>query len=198
LKEILGDHQTRDRLWLAPADQLGFTVAEERVIASDLLEGLIVPLKLFVCAHSVGDDRKPALTPAALQPRELLRVRERKWTQHNGIYDAEYGNVGANADGQNEHGNNGKPPVPTARPKGVTQILQQDIQGWQSSRVSMLLLGLACSAESKQRLSAGLLGRQAAPEIFFDGQIQMSLNFGIDLTIHLIGSENRPQAAKRS
>ena len=46
--------------------------------------------------------------------------------------------------------------------------------------------------------SAGLLGGKAAPEILFDSQIQMGLDFGIELTIHLFGSGNRLQTTKRS
>jgi hypothetical protein len=51
--------------------------------------------------------------------------------------------------------------------------LQHQIERRQSARFAMLLFRLRHAAETHQGLAAGFLGRQAAPQVLFDGEGQM-------------------------
>ena len=130
LKEVFGHHQAGDSLWLAAARQRPFPVAEEWVIAGDLLEGAIVALELFIRGYGVGHAGKTAdvaacgngLAPGR-EPGELLRLGKWQRPQQNRVHHAEYCGVGRDAQRQDQHGDDRKPAILSQRAQAVAKVL---------------------------------------------------------------------------
>ena len=60
----------------------------------------------------------------------------------------------------------------------------------------MLLFGLLRAAEAKDGLAASFGGGEAALEVFFDGELQMGGDFGVEVAIELRTPKEGTDAVK--
>src|SRR5207249_7070449 len=61
----------------------------------------------------------------------------------------------------------------------------------------MLFFGLLGAAEANESLAASFGGREAALEIFLDGELEMSGHFLVEVAIELRAAEQRAHAVER-
>ena len=107
-------------------------------------------VELFIGSHRVGHGGKAAHSAVCRHPHELLRIAKGQGPQQDRVHDAEDGDVGADAQRQDQHGDRRKSPVASQRAQRVPQVLQQHIEHRQSARFAMLLLRLRDAAEAHQ------------------------------------------------
>ena len=156
-----------------------------------------MPLKLLIGSHRIGHGGETAHAPIAGHPYEPLRIAKRQGPQQNGIHHAEDRDIGADAQGQDQHGHRCKATVAAQRAQRVPQVLQQDIERRQAARFAMPLLGLRNAAEARQSLAAGFPRREAAPQILFDREFEVCGHLRIELVIHRPFAEKGAQPLER-
>ena len=75
-----------------------------RLVAGDFLKRLRVAPKFFVGADIVGDAGESASAVIAGEPDELIGIFEGERTEEKGVDDGEDDDVGANAESEDEDG----------------------------------------------------------------------------------------------
>jgi hypothetical protein len=124
-------------------------------------------------------------------PYELLRGGEWERAQKNGVDDAEDGDVGADAEGKDEDGDQGEGAIAAKGAEGVfqildkVQILEKDVEFHKSSRFTVLVFRLIETAKADKRLAAGFQGGEAQLDVFFDGHVEMGGDFGFQIGFEL-------------
>src|SRR5205823_4188802 len=83
-------------------------------------------------------------------PNQLLRIRKRKRLQQNGVHYAEYGDVGADGEGQDEHRDGGETAIAPQSAQCVTDVLPQNVKCHKPSRLPMSFPGLLNSADADE------------------------------------------------
>ena len=79
--------------------------------------------------------------------------------QHERIDDAEDGDVGADAESQDQDGDNGEAGVAAQGAESVFEVLEQNIECHQSPRLALLFSCLFHAADADECLAASFFGR---------------------------------------
>src|SRR5271169_2041771 len=103
------------------------------------------------------------------EPDELLSIGEWQWTEQEGVDDAENDDVGANAKGEDEDGDEGEGTIFAEDTEGVAKILEKHLDRGNTAGLAMIFFGLLHTAEMGEGLAARFGMRHAGLEIFFDG-----------------------------
>ena len=99
------------------------------------------------------------------------------------VDDAEDGDVGADAQGEDEDRNDGEAGVADQSAEGVLQVLEKNVECHESSRLAVLVFRLFHAAEAHERKATRFGGRKAAGNVIVDGHFKMSCEFGFELGI---------------
>src|SRR5437879_1393082 len=112
----------------------------------------------------------PPMSVRALGEDKLLWTLDGQHFQNDCVNEGENRCVGADAEGEREHGDHRKPGILSQRAKPKPKILHQALERRQSPRLPMLFLGLLHAPKANERLAAGFLRCQAATNIFLGEQ----------------------------
>ncbi len=112
-----------------------------------------------------------------------MGVGEGQWAKQDGVDDAENDDVCADAQGKNEHGDDGEAAVAAQAAKSVAEVLKQNVEPGQAARLAVVFASLLDAAEADEGLAAGFFGRHAALDVFFDGEFEMRGHLGVELTV---------------
>ncbi len=145
----------------------------EGEVAGHILIRAALHAELIVGIGRIRGAGQAALGWRRRDPHQLLGVGEGQRAQQERVHHAEDGNVGADAESENQNGDDGKARIAAQRAEGVLQVLQQNVECHESSRFAMFLSCLFDTADADQRQAAGFFGRQSALKIFFDGEVKM-------------------------
>ena len=118
--------------------------------------------------------------------------------QHQRVHHAEDGDVGADAEGENENGDEGEAAVAAEGAEGVLQILQKNVEFHKSSRFAVLVFRLFHAAEADERLAAGFVGSQAALDVLFDGELDVRGDLGFEVGVERRLAEEGKHAGERA
>ncbi len=69
---------------------------------------------------------------------------------------------------------------------GVAEILHEDVEPGEAAGFAMLFLCLLDTAETDEGAAAGFFGRHALADVFFDGEIDVALKFGVEVGVALL------------
>ncbi|SPE41295.1 hypothetical protein SBA3_420013 [Candidatus Sulfopaludibacter sp. SbA3] len=111
---------------------------------------------------------------------ELLAVADGQGAEDHGIQHLVNGGIGADPQCQRQDGCSGEGGTLAQLPQGVAEILRQGIEDGQAALFAMGLAHLRDRAKLAARLSAGGLGREAAPFTVGGEHVQVGGNFFIE------------------
>ena len=74
--------------------------------------------------------------------------------------------------------------------------MEQRIEEGQATGFAVLFFRLLRAAEAEERLAARFSGREATLKIFFDGEVQVSRHFSVEVAIQLRATEEGAQTVK--
>src|SRR5579864_6312146 len=120
----------------------------------------------------------PSRRVGAHQP---VRSRERQGPQRQGLDDAEDQRVGADAQGQREHGDKGEARALAQQAGGVPDVPGEAVQPGPGPDGAQLLLDQRHVAESAARRMAGLLRGQASRTQFLRLELEMRRQLALQL-----------------
>ena len=84
-----------------------------------------------------------------------------------------------------------KPRVAAERAEGVAEILQEDVEPGKAAGFALLLSCLLDAAEANEGATAGFVGRHAVADVFFDGEIDVGLELGVEVGVALLACGRR-------
>ena len=171
--------------------------AGEGEVAGHILIGAGVRAELVVGISGVGGAGQAALGGRRRNPDQLLRVGKGQRAQQQRVDDAEDGDVGADAEGENEDGDEGEAAVAAEGAEGVTEILEKNVEFHKSSRFALLVFCQFDAAEANQRLAAGFKGSEAALDVFFDRHLDVRGDLGFEVGVERGLAEERAHAGQR-
>ena len=79
----------------------------------------------------------------------------------------------------------------------VAEILQQDVEPGEAAGGALLLVRLLDTAEADEGATARFVGRHAVADVFFDGEIDVALEFGFEVGVALLLVEEGQDAVRR-
>ena len=141
----------------------------EGEVAGYVLKGVGSRPELVVSICGVCRAGEAALGGWRGDPYELLRIGEWQRAQEQGVDDAEDGDVGADAEGQDEDGNEGESAVAAQGAEGVAEILEKNVEFHESSGFALLEFCGVDGAETDERLAACFIGSEAALKVLLNG-----------------------------
>jgi len=198
VEEIVGDHNGLNVLRIAVAGHVVFAAAPEGLVAGDFLEGLRVALEFFEGANVVRGAGEAAFAVIACEPNELLRMGERKRTKKEGVDDGKDDDVGADAESENENGDQREGTVLAERAEVVAEILHESFDHGEAPGVTMNFFGLLGTTEIDEGLATSLLRGHAGFEIVGDGFIEVGGHFSGEVGVELVSAEEGDDAMEES
>jgi len=98
-------------------------------------------LRVFVVdVDLVCEGREAPEAAIGIEPREFVRIGEGKRAEQECINDAEDGDVGADAEREDQDGNGGEGAVPPKSAKRVANVAEKRVQKWQAAGFAMCFL----------------------------------------------------------
>jgi hypothetical protein len=64
--------------------------------------------------------------------------------------------------------------------------LQEDVEPREAAGATLLLPCLLDAAETNEGAATGFVGRHAVADVFFDGEVEVALKFGVEVGIALL------------
>jgi hypothetical protein len=159
------------------AGELPVTGSGEGVVAGDVGEGLVLALEGLDGVGGVGGAGRSALGDLGNDTDQTAGLGEREWAEKECIHDGEDDDVGADAEREDQDGDDGKAAVVKKRAEGVTDVLQKDVEGGQAAGFAVGLRGLRDAAETDECLAASFAGRHAALDVFLDRHGEVRRHF---------------------
>jgi len=129
--------------------------------------------------------------------QQTLAVLVGKWPQQNAVHDGEYSGRCTHAQRESQRGDSGEAGRLAQHPSGEAKIQEQRVEEGKAAGIAMLFSGLLLPAEAEKGLAVSFGRGEAALEIFFDGQFEVSGYFGVQVAIQLISAEEGTQAAEQ-
>ena len=143
-------------------------------------------------AAGTSSDRPP--TRRGDSRREGQAAVYRQIAQIPAIDDSEHGGVDAHAQCEGHHDGGGKPAVLDEQSRGETQIVQEGVKGWQPAGFSMPLVEGCAATHANQCGAPRLCGCQASTNVVLGEHRDVRLQFFLEVTIEVAGSEERAHA----
>ena len=172
--------------------------AGEGEVSGHILKGMGVHAEFVVGIGGIGGAGEAAFGGRGRDPHQSVRILEGQWAQEDGVDDAEDGDVGADAQGENEHGNDGESAV-------AAEVLEKNVEFHKSSGFALLEFCGVDGAETNERLAACFKGSEAALDVFFNRKVDVGgdLRFEVGVERRLAekrkdAPESLPQRARRT
>ncbi len=183
LEEIRSDTDAGEGPGIAVAGELEVVAGGEGIVSGDVGVGLVALAELCIGVNGIGGGGPVAVEDLRTDPEQARGIAEGKRAQHERVDDAEDGDVGADAEREDEDGDEGEAAVAAQGAEGVAKILQEDVERGEAARGALLLARLLDAAEADEGQTAGFLGRKAAPEILFDGEVEVRGEFLLEVGV---------------
>ena len=158
-----------------------------------ILKGTIVLLPHQVVANAQGAKRKIAREKAHEDYGHAIGVGVRQRAQQDSVGHAEHRGIGANAEGQHEHGDNSERGVSAQSAGAVAEILREVFHPVDAARVAACLFVLRNRPQGPQRGVARLFRGQSGVSSFLNLAFKMILQFLIEILLDLAAAKQRPQ-----
>ncbi len=91
-------------------------------------------------SFELGKGREAPEAAIGIEPRELVRVGEGQRAEQECVDDAEDGDVGAYAEGENQNSDSGESPVAPESAQRVTNVAKKRVEEWQTAGFAMRFL----------------------------------------------------------
>jgi hypothetical protein len=128
-----------------------------------------------------GDER--AFRIGAGNADETLRLRERKRTKKDVVDEREDGGIGADAESKGQGRDERKGGRFAEGAESVAEIAKESFKERQRTLFADRFLGLLETAQLKEGLAAGFVGREAAAEVVVDVELEVRLEFLAELPV---------------
>ena len=142
--------------------------------------------EIFVGVDRVGCTGEAAAVAFRCNDDEALGIIEGQRAEEEGVDDAENGDVGSNAESEDEDGDNGEDAIAIEGADGVAEILEENIERGKAAGLTLPLAGLLDAAEADEGAAAGFLRRHALVDVFFYGEVDVGLEFGVEVGVALL------------
>ena len=129
---------------------------------------------------------------------EAIRVAIRQRAEEHGVHDAEDRGVGADAEREGEHRDGGEALVATHVAQAVPDVADQTLERGHPALVALGLLHGLDGAEAPERVSAGVVRREAGRHGVAFGQLEVGPHVLVELAIQPIALEQRQQSLPRA
>jgi len=159
------------------AGELDVIARRKCKVTRDVLKGVILRPEFLISISGIGFAGEAALARSRSHPKYLLGVSKRQWTNQDRIHHTEDRDVGADAESQDQHRNDGERAIAPQCTKRVGQVLHEDVESGKAAGFALLFLGLHNSSKSNHGLTPGLVRRQAAAKIIFNRELKMRIHF---------------------
>ena len=145
------------------------------VIRSELPQGLvlILPIRVVSTARQLGPERGDDLG----NPYQAVAARIGQGPQQDGVYHAEDGGVGADAQRQREHGHRGESRVSAQLAKPVAQVLNQCLHHGPTPLLTVFFLYLFHPAELAQRRVPSVLRQHPPAHVLLSQHCEVRAHF---------------------
>ena len=97
------------------------------------------------------------------------------------VDEAEYGDGGADAEGEDSGGGDGEAFAAAELARGEAEILKKIFEEREGAGFALRLASVFDAAEMEDGLTAGFGGRHAGAEIVFDVEIEVGGEFGVEV-----------------
>src|ERR1700677_943458 len=151
-----------------------------------------------VAVSGIGCAGDAALIRRRRNPHQLLRIGKRQRAQQQRVHYAEDSNVSANAEGEDENGDDGEPPVAAKSADGVAEILEENVESHNSSRFALLVFRQVNAAKANQRLAAGFKRGKAALDVLRSRHLDVRGDLGFELCVEWGLAKEGSYASQRS
>ena len=199
LKEIGDDVDAGGGNGSAGADTEAEIVGRrESVVAGHILEGMVIHTEFVVRVGGEGSAGDAAFGGWRRDPHQPVRITEGQRAQQQCIDDAEDGCVGADAEGQNENGDQRESAIAAQRTKSIADILEKNFEIHESSRFALLEFCGLDGAEVNERLPARFERCQAVLNVIFDRHLDVRRYFGFEVCIERALLEESSNACQRT
>ena len=185
VEEVIHDIDLGDGNGNAAAGELPVAGRGEGVVAGEVGEGFVLALELLDGIGGVGGAGGSALGDFGGDADQAVRFGEWERAQQDGVDDGEDNDVGADAESEDEDGDGGEAGVAAEGAEGVAEILKKDVEPGEAAGFALLLLCLLDAAEADEGAATGFFGRHAVADIFFDCEIDVTLEFGFEVGVAL-------------
>ena len=223
LVEAAGDHHVDQALGFGADGELRAQVAVEREVAAERLERLaaLAPgleverpgrapgqpaVVAGLAAPRCRPDRRPPRPPrrgsggtpplfSMKTSRSALREGQRPEQQR--VHQAEDRGVGADADGEDQDGDEREAGVAAQRAEGVAQVVQERVHVRNSPGVAVEEARGLDAAQCQHGLAPRLFGAQTAPAMVFGGHLQMARQLLFEIAIEAVAADERGDFRRR-
>src|ERR1700751_657348 len=164
LEEIRSNTDAGEGPGIAVAGELEVVAGGEGKVSGHVCVGLVALAELRIGVNGIGGGGPVAVEDLRTDPEQARGIAEGKRAQHEGVDDAEDGDVGADAEREDEDGDEAEAAVAAQSAEGVANVLQEDVERGEAARCALLLARLFDAAEADEGQTAGLPGRKPALE----------------------------------
>ena len=131
-------------------------------------------------------------------PHEAVGLTERQRPEEQRADDAVDRGRGADAEADDEDGEDREAGVAPQHAERVAQILEQRLEGRQPALIAVRLAELRGRAQRQARGALGLLPRHPAPRVVVDEHREMRLQLVIEVSIERGAPEEGPDAGEEA
>ena len=128
---------------------------------------------------------------AVFDEDQPVGVRERQRPEQQRVHQAEDRGVGADADGEDQDGDDGEAGVAAQRAEGVAQVVQERVHVRNSPGVAVEEARGLDAAQCQHGLAPRLFGAQAAPAMVFGGHLEMARQLLFEIAIEAVAADER-------
>ena len=150
---------------------------------------VVAALELLDGVGGVGGAGGSALGYFGGDADEAAGLREWERAEQEGVDDGEDDDVGADAEGEDEDRDGGEAGVATKGAEGVAEVLKKDVEPGEAAGFALMFFCLLDAAETDEGAAAGFFGGHAVADVFFDGEIDVALEFGVEVGVALLPVE---------
>jgi len=185
MEEVIHDIDLGDGDGNAAAGELPVAGRGEGVVAGEVGEGYVLALELLNGVGGVGGAGGSALGNFGGDADQAVRFGEWERAQQDGVDDGEDDDVGADAESEDENGDGGEAGVAAEGAEGVAEVLEEDVEPGEAAGFALVFFCLLDSAETDEGAAAGLFGGYSVAYVFFDGEVDVALEFGVQVGVAL-------------
>jgi hypothetical protein len=120
---------------------------------------------------------------------EALGIVEGQRAEEECVDDAEDGDVGSDAECENQDGDDGKDAIAIEGADRVAKILEEDVEPRKAAGSALLLACLLDAAETDEGAAAGFVGRHSLADVFFHGEVDVGLELGFEIGVAVLFAE---------
>jgi hypothetical protein len=129
---------------------------------------------------------------------DLIGIFIGERAKENAVDDGEDGGGGADAESESENGYKSEGGRFFEETEREANVLQESFEHGKTPSVAVILCGLLCAAELDEGAAASFFGRHADAEVFFDGEVEVVGDFGGEVAVELVATEEGEEAMEEA